>query len=607
MNDQAVVARMLASITHRGPDDQGLWNTEGVCLGHRRLSIIDLSAGGHQPMVTQDGRLALVFNGEIYNYLQLKQELLGLGHQFTSSSDTEVILLGYREWGMGVFQKLRGMWALALFDVQHQRLLLARDPFGIKPLYYSVQNDQLVFASELKALRSIVKHTDPDPRAYATFLTLGYFLAPDTCYQGISKLEPGVVQVWDIMKRMFVERQSVSYGSESVSEQRIKTLDEATQLLEPVLQGSVEAHFVSDVPVGVLFSGGTDSSLIAALARASGKRPTCYYVRFVNDTGPAYAEEIARTLRLPLETLSLQPRDVMDHYERIWGMIDEPTADVSMLPTSLIFQKIKAQGVKVVLSGEGGDEWFGGYLRHASLMNQGVFSSYVSTIEKQLQRLQGMQRSTAFLSAFHRLRQSLALKQDQNLLTRYLLVARTSSVAAWDSLVRERLSALHATHPLRDQIPPNLFLDLCSYLPNDLLVKNDLCSMVSSIEARVPFLDREVAQFVLQRLDPTLLLSPTYQGKALLKSVLARHLPSSLVYRPKKGFGISFREYVIPQFKEDVASALIYHQANAQAFGIPPVTANVFAPKNANWFLQKYPRFAFGLVASWKAFTSTRL
>jgi asparagine synthase (glutamine-hydrolysing) len=542
----------LLHLAHRGPDYEAYTEEGRVTLGHRRLAIIDLSAEGNQPMQSASGRTTITYNGEIYNYQALREILLQKGIKLRTKSDTEVILAGYEFEGVAFFERMRGMWAFAIHDREKQQLVLARDPFGIKPLFYTVRDGATYIASELRCLKRILT-LEPDAKAFGPFYTLGYFPAPTTPYKGVYKMLPGEVRAFnlhDSTSKMLARTSRFAGVAETVSALGV------TDYLDTILTDSVEAHYVADVPVSILLSGGTDSSLIAALSKKLGRTPTAYHVAIEGSPDTPYATAVAQHLNMDLIIEPLTLEALAKQYEKVWSVIDEPTGDYSFIPTSLVFERIKGHA-KVVLSGEGGDEFFGGYFRHKTL---------ASVPERLLAKAYARVVS----------------------LSRYPVGPAADVLAA---LYQDEYDV---------RTPPTLFFDLASYLPNDLLSKSDISSMASSIEVRVPFTDRWVATAAGAAFSA---FGPPTGDKKLLKDVLKRYLPEELVERPKSGFGVSFNRYGLKHFTDDFESACAFHCAHRDAFGLPASLSLLLGVAPARRLvLKKYPRFAFALISNWKYF-----
>jgi asparagine synthase (glutamine-hydrolysing) len=584
----------LRSMAHRGPDDTGIFSDENVTFGHCRLSIIDLSPSGHQPMKDESGDFVLSFNGEIYNFNELKKGLEDNGVVFTGKSDTEVILRGFKKEGKSFFSRLRGMWAIAIYSKKTGKVFLSRDHFGIKPIYYSTKDGVLRFSSELSAIKKLLKDINPNTESYYLFYNLGYFPGVETCYEEIKKVLPGEILTWSIEEKKLSKEFLVLDDNKADT---IESFEDATEAIEKALEGSVEAHFVSDVPVSILLSGGTDSSLIASMSKKLNKNPKAYHISIPGSIDTEYARAVSKHLDLSLMEKEFDESALKSNYDEVLEWIDNPTSDVSVIPTSLVYKLIKGES-KVVLSGEGGDEFFGGYVRH------GIFSEINGL---------GMSRESFINSFFltndfgirwinpflNRIRNYIA-RMRRDMIGLYICFTNTVVFPMDEKKVRRYLANYHNDNFLKNFIPANLFFDLCMYLPDSLLYKNDISSMHSSIEARVPFVDREILLATLA-IPSKFRLSPEYKNKAVLKKILDKYLPHDLVERPKKGFGFSFVKKKF--FADDYERAVKFHLENAEKFGISQNLRKFLERSGHDLVARKFPRFAFSLITNWKIFT----
>ena len=586
-NQEPLIKEGLKSLEHRGPDDKGIFADENITLGHQRLAIIDLSSLGHQPMEIK-GQATITFNGEIYNYRELKQDLIKKGCVFVGSSDTEVILRGFQKEGKSFLAKLRGMWALAIYDVEKSEIVLSRDHLGIKPLYYFIQNNKLSFASEIKALKKLTSSLSPNTENYWEFYNLGYFVGENTSYKEIKKVLPGEVLVWNL-KTYSLQKSFLPLASSAKKEM---SFDQAVAEIDRAIQESVEKHYIADVPVGLLLSGGADSSLLAGISKKIGQKPVCYHLAIPGSIDTEYAREIAKYLDLDLVETNFTKETLNQEYEAMGDWLDQPSSDVSLLPTALVYKSIQ-KGSKVVLSGEGGDELFGGYLRHQKLAGlnkiggvNNVLNSFYSTSNFGLNFINPVVR---------RVQEKLAT----DIIDVYLHNAKTSGFPINDKKIHQKLLDFYNHHPYKNLVPANLFFDQFLYLSDSLMYKNDITSMVSSIEARVPLVDREVLR-VASGLSDKFKLSLLFTNKKILKTILKKYLPEKLVERPKKGFGFSFEKLNASLFLDDYKKATKFHLANAQAFGIDQSLQQILTDSNSPLICQKFPRFAFSLITNHK-------
>lgn len=564
--DLDAVGRMNGTLVHRGPDDEGLFERGPVALAARRLSIIDL-AHGHQPIANEDGSVVVVQNGEIYNYRELQRELEGAGHRFATDCDTEVLVHLYEEHGDSFVGRLRGMFAIALWDDRRQRLLLARDRFGIKPLYYRLVDGELSFASELKAMlaqpgfsRSI------DPEALAAYLAFNSIPAPLTIFSEARKLPQGNLLTWERGELQI--RRYARPGPEAGAEPRQGSADLLAAELREVLADSVRAHLVADVPVGVLLSGGVDSGGIVALASAAADGPLKTFSIGFEEAGfdeLGRARLVAERYGTDHHELILRP-DAVELFPKLVEAFDEPFGDSSALPTYLV-SELAAGEVKVALSGEGGDELFGGYYTYVADLLAPRIGRLAALAAPLAERLPSGDRRVGFdykakrfaraahlppLEAHH------AWKEIFSPATRAALLGARNP--AWDpvDLYRERYAetaGAEALARLQD-------VDLGIYMVDDLLVKTDRSSMAHSLETRVPFLDRKVAEFAFSLPRP--LRVRGFAKKRLLRQALAPLLPQEVVRGRKQGFSVPvaawLRGPLQPFAREVLASANLERQ-----------------------------------------------
>lgn len=564
---ESLVSRMRDRMTHRGPDDAGTWvSSDGTLgLGHRRLSIIDLSPSGHQPMTDGGGTLRIVFNGEIYNYLALREELRGLGHRFTSSSDTEVILEAYREWGLGCVARLNGMFALALYDREKERLLLARDRAGEKPLFYSTGGRSLVFASELKSLMEapgFVRRMDPD--ALNAYLAFGYVPAPHSLLAGVRKLEPGHLAVYDLKARSL--RTEAYWTLPRSSGAPFRSEEQLVEELGELLLDSVRMRLIADVPVGVMLSGGVDSSLVTAMAAKVSSRPVrTFTISFpghaAHDEAP-HAKLVADYFGTEHTALVAEAATV-DLLPVLAKQYDEPLADSSMVPTYLVSRLIR-QHATVALGGDGGDELFAGYHHYDWVHRQVAMRRIVPRPVRALAGAAGAvlpygARGRNFLIAagggIHR---GIALANVLFHRRSRAALLRPSGIAA--TLRPEQEKAL-----LADTTQTPLYqataVDFRTYMVDDILVKVDRASMLTSLEVRAPFLDPRIIELAF-RDTPDSLKAADGGRKILLRKLAARVLPKELDIQRKQGFAIPFDQWFRGEWGRFIESVLLDRAAS---------------------------------------------
>src|SRR5438132_7159566 len=511
--EPATIRRMTGTIVHRGPDDEGYFISGPVGLGFRRLSIIDL-AGGHHPMSDAEETVWIVFNGEIYNYKELRAQLQGKGHQFRTNSDTEVIIHGYKDWGADVFDHLNGMFGLAIWDVQKKRLILARDAMGIKLIYYKVNSGTLTFGSEIRPILAAQKsRPDVDPVALNLFLRFRYTPSPLTIFQGIRKLAPGtmlVVEKGECREERWYKFIPVPFPASKKKEEA------ACELLE-LYRGAVKRHLLSDVPVGVLLSGGLDSGLLLALMNEQGGPWPAYTIGYgesFEDDELTDAAETAALLGARHIRVKLDQTEFECSLPKIVECLEEPIATSSIVPMYFVSQRAR-QDVKVALIGQGPDELFGGYKRHLGIHYGNWWRGLPTGLRSAIGfAVNGLHRNETLKRGAH----SLGI---ENRLTRYQDVFSLSSEATIDGLFRDGLVPERGSNGLiadwrallpqmehTDELGGFQLLEIRSSLPDELLMYADKLSMAHSLEVRVPYLDRTVVEYV-QRLDANLKIRRT--------------------------------------------------------------------------------------------------
>jgi asparagine synthase (glutamine-hydrolysing) len=534
--ERETIVRMARSIAHRGPDDEGFFISGPVGLGFRRLSIIDL-AGGHQPMSDAQETVWVIFNGEIYNYRELRNQLQNKGHQFRTSSDTEVIIHGYKQWGTDVFNHLNGMFGLAIWDVQKERLIVARDAMGIKLIYYKIDKGALTFGSEIRAILAAQEsQPDVDPIALNLFLRFRYTPSPLTIFQGIRKLAPGTMLV--VEKGQCREERWYKFIPTPFSTPKKKE-EAASELLE-LYRGAVKRHLLSDVPVGVLLSGGLDSGLLLALMNEQGGPWPAYTVGYGESFEDDELTDAAVTADL-LGARHVRVRLDQNEFDRalpkIVESLEEPIATSSIVPMYFVSQRAR-QDVKVALIGQGPDELFGGYNRHLGIhygnwwrgLPAGLRSMAGFAVNR-LPRNETLKRGVRSLASNDRLERyqdvfSLAPAETIDGLFRNLPRNGHELVDYW----RDLLPQIEHT----DELGGFQLLEIRCSLPDELLMYADKLSMAHSLEVRVPYLDRTVVEYV-QRLGADLKVRNGTR-KWLHRQVCQNYLPPQILKRKKRGF-----------------------------------------------------------------------
>jgi asparagine synthase (glutamine-hydrolysing) len=574
--------RMIGTLRHRGPDDEGVWTDQRAGLAHARLSIIDLSPAGHQPMASADGNVWITYNGEIYNFAEIRGELAALGYAFRSRSDTEVIVNGWHAWGPRIFSRLRGMFALALWDQRSRRLILARDRIGKKPLYWARTKTGFLFGSEIKALLTWPGLSRmPDLAAIDHYLTLQYVPAPQTCFAAVSKLpaahyltiaaaadgsigEPELVRYWRL------PRAPQSAGARRLRDIRAE--------LVAHLEEAVRLRLVSDVPLGAFLSGGIDSSsVVAMMARAGGGRVKTFSIGFAakeyDET--RYARMVAQRYGTDHEELVIEP-DAMAVVPRLVWHYGEPFADPSAIPTYYVSQLARRR-VTVALTGDGGDECFLGYPRYRAMRyldrldrlprwgREGL-SRLLASVPRPLQRQFKLRQIRAMLQApqdspARRYAPTIASFADRDKLEGYGDAMREVSSGS----VLDRLDPYFAeTEGLAAGANR---ADIHTYLPDDLMTKVDVASMAHGLESRSPLLDHVLLEWAAELPEGIKMAGGV--TKALFKSAMAPFLPREIRHRPKRGFGCPIDRWFRGELKEFAYDTLLSQSARERGLFQP--------------------------------------
>jgi len=559
---------MNESQFHRGPDEGGLHIEAGLGLGHRRLSIIDLSSG-QQPMHSADGNVVLTYNGEVYNFPELRKELEGLGYTFKTHCDTEVIVYAWQAWGEDCVLHLRGMFAFAIWDRDKQTLFLARDRLGIKPLFYSpLKNGQFIFSSELKALKEHPELSkEIEPTAIEEYFGFGYIPEPKTIYKDVYKLEPGYCLS---LKRGVEKCQPRQYWDVKLETKHQGSEQELGEELISRLREAVDIRTVADVPLGAFLSGGVDSSaIVAMMAELSDKPVNTCSISFGDPkfNESQFAAQVAERYHTDHRVEQVDPDDfsLIDH---LAGIYDEPYADSSALPTYRVCELAKKQAT-VVLSGDGGDENLAGYRRYRwhtyedrmrSLLPDGIRmplfglagqiypkADWAPKIFRAKSTLESIGRSSVE-GYFHSV--SVQSNQLRNLLFSDQLKSDLQGYQAVEVFKKHLKNA-----PTEDAMSMVQYLDMKTYLPGDILTKVDRASMANSLEVRVPLLDHQLVEW-MAGLNPDLKLK-NREGKYIFKKSLESHLPNDILYRPKMGFSIPLASWFRGPLKGKVNDALL--------------------------------------------------
>ena len=598
---QATVQRMALTIQHRGPDDSGEWvdAEAGLALGFRRLAIVDLSPTGRQPMLSADGRYVIVFNGEVYNFIELRAELSALGHSFRGTSDTEVMLAAVCQWGLKTaVSRFNGMFAFALWDRQQRCLHLVRDRIGIKPLYYGWSGGVFLFGSELKPMRSHPAFAAEINRdALALYLRHNYIPEPYSIYQHIHKLPPGSFLTIGQAELNTPFTPQSYWSARQMAEQGmanpIQANDaEAVAALDTLLRDSIQQRMIADVPLGAFLSGGVDSSTVVAIMQAVSSRPVKTFSIGFHELGyneAKYAAQVARHLETDHTELYVTPEAARAVIPRLPALYDEPFADSSQIPTFLV-SELARRHVTVSLSGDGGDELFGGYnrydwgqriwrsvgwipgsLRRALLrpLNKIRSESWVNMVKTIGPFLPTAAHQPLFADKIQKLIEILDVDSPQELYLRLISLWKYPEMVVLDGHeILTTLTDRSQWADLPDFMCWMMYMDLMTYLPGDILTKVDRASMGVSLEGRVPLLDdHRVAEFAWRL--PMHFKIRDGQSKWLLRQVLYQYVPADLIERPKMGFAIPIDAWLRGPLRDWAESFLAEDRLRREGFFDP--------------------------------------
>lgn len=542
--------QMNNTMYHRGPDDYGIWERQqeeyGVGFAQRRLSILDLSEMGHQPMVSEDGGIVITYNGEVYNYMQLREELKDKGYRFRSNCDTEVIIAAYQEWGYECFSKFNGMFAIAIYDEKRESIILARDRMGKKPLYYYKKGVDFVFGSELKPLMKypyFCKEIRYDLIGH--YMCNKYISAPETIFCNTYKMEPGSYLIYH-KGEIQIQRYWNLIDIWSNTEKSITDLMEAKQQLKQLLRDSVAKRLIADVPVGTFLSGGIDSTLITAIAQeVSDTSIDSFTIGFYDDerNEAPYAAEIAKHIGTHHHEMYMKEEQILDMLHQLSVYYDEPFSDSSQLPSMLVSQ-MAAEEVTVVLSGDGGDELFCGY----KMYDWAWIAQHLDFLGAIENRMPWNKRILPYLPmelrAFIQNREQAV--KSQLYVDVMIEEVRKILVPGVTNVKYSHETNIH-TKNLQEK---RMLLDMVTYLPDEILAKMDRASMKYSLEVRCPLLDYRIPEWSFQVSHD--LKYHHFEKKYLLKELAYEYVPQRLLDRPKKGFGVPLRKWLRTVLRKDI-------------------------------------------------------
>ncbi len=547
---KSILKKMTDIISHRGPDGEGFFVKGNIGLGHRRLSIIDLDTGD-QPMLNDDGSIVLVFNGEIYNYIELRNELKKLGHEFTTLSDTEVIIRAYEQWGYDCQNKFNGMWAFALWDARKQELFLSRDRIGEKPLHYTEYKNSFIFASEIKSLFKYGIPKIPRLEMLEVYLNLTNIPAPHTFYSNIKKLKPGhylIIQGSQISEQKYwelprIDEQNMLRDKRAIYEE-----------FEELFINSIKIRMRSDVPYGAFLSGGLDSSAIVALMAGISSHPVQTFTIGFDEKSfdeSSLAQDVADSFRTNHTRGTVSPDDFNDVLRKVVFHYDEPFGDSSAIPMGHV-ARLASEKVKMVLTGDGGDEVLSGYPAYQGLKFAGLYNKLPGIIARGLPTLLSLAVNNLNGDIRYKLNRIVNVLYTSNLSfqNRYLekntkvgLKTIKKLVHSIDDIIpiEDYMSDVLASIPAKDDFYKLMYFHFMHNLPNDFLVKVDRMSMAYSLETRVPFLDHRLIEFMFQ-VDKNIKMQG-WERKSILRGTVGKLLPKSILQASKKGFSIPVREW----------------------------------------------------------------
>lgn len=611
-----LIQEMAELIAHRGPDDHGFWEDAGrqVALGHTRLSIIDLRPEGRQPLQNETGTIQLVCNGEIYNYKQLRTELIDKGHHFSSYSDSEVLVHLYEQYGPDMLSRLNGIFSFTIYDCEKDVLFCARDQLGVKPFYYSQTADLFVFASELKSLLAVPQiPKDIDPITVHNTLTFLWSPSPSTMFKSIRKLEAGFAL---IVKNGRIKRHWRYYDIPYNEGDCISSEAEATKLLQSQLYRAVERQLMSDVPVGAFLSGGLDSSSVVAMMKKimPGERPKCYTISFagnkqydgyVNDL--PYAQKAAQHLDVDLEEVVINA-SIVDNIEKMIYFLDEPQADLAPLNIMLICQKAREQGIKVLLSGAGGDDILSGYRRHKALF----LERYWNWLPVQLRHLisRGTQLVPVDWPALRKLRklfENAHLPAEQRLISYFFWINQNRANSLYTDAMRQELAGYNSFVPMHNHLAniPDvksslnrmLYLECKTFLPDHNLNYTDKMGMASGIEVRVPLLDVDLVR-LCARMSPKLKQNKLV-GKYIFRKAMEPFLPHEVIYRPKSAIPGPLRTWLLNDLREMVNESLSTERIKRRGWFDTKAVQKLIEDNEAMKIDASYPIWAMVSMEIW--------
>lgn len=618
-----IIVDMRDTMTAGGPDDAGIYvdKDRGLAFGHRRLSILDLSLNGHQPMCNDDGSLWITYNGEVYNFIEIRNELEQKGYKFRSQSDTEVVLKAYEQWGIDCLHKFRGMWAFAIWDKRNQELTLCRDRVGVKPLYWYYKDGLLMFASELKSFHQHPQfHKELDMTALSLYLQYGYITSPYSIFKYTYKLEPGHYLVIDkggnISKEQYWSAEQFFIKGYRERESWLKKSEDViADELEEILTESFKLRMVSDVPVGMFLSGGVDSSLVTAVLQKEYSTPLRTFTIGFNEKDyneAVWAKQVATHLDTEHIELYCTPEDAFEIIPKLPELYDEPFGDSSAIPTFLV-SKLTRQQVKVSLSADGGDELFCGYTKYWILgdrlrkINAIPFSMTLShclhlinpdlaaCIYERLSFI--LPKWDNFKDKYIKLKNILKVKDETgqiDMADKFFLEEELLNLGLKD--ISNQAFKMNKTK--LDFMSKMMLFDITTYMADDILVKVDRATMGVSLEGREPFLDNKVLEYVFQM--PAEFKYRNNESKYILRKILYKYVPRVLIERPKHGFGIPIYDWFRHELRQLLTNYLDYERVKKEGIFNPIVVKSLLEAYLNNRGISAHKLWFLLMFQMWK-------
>ena len=611
-----ILEKILNQITHRGPDDQGVYENKDYKIGlaHTRLSIQDLSSNGHQPMSSDDGKVVLVYNGELYNFKELRSELEKKGKKFKSYSDTEVLLKLYLLEGQKMLSKLNGIFTFAIWDQRDKTLLLARDNFGVKPLYYLSLNDNFFFASEIKALIPFLeKYKILNFDALNRYLTYLWCPGKETPLKYVFKLLPGEALIITEGK---IKKSWKWYYPPVFNKEPKKFMSKEKAILSTRrhLRNAVNRQMIADVPVGAFLSGGLDSSAVVAFAREQNKNIHCFtiesqggYEKGDTDDLP-YAKKVAKHLNVPLDIVKISSDKMVSDIEKMIKILDEPIVDPAALNVFYISELARKNGIKVLLSGAGGDDIFTGYRRHNALMHEYLWRWLPHKLQVFLSNTSSkFNQKNNFIRRLTKMFKVANLDGDESIVSYFSWNERNDIKKLFTSEFKSKLKNSIASSTMIEylnQIPKDtskldrmLSLEQQFFLADHNLLYTDRMSMASGVEVRVPFLDKDLVEFVFN--VPDQYKQRGIEGKWILKKALESYLPNDIIYRPKTGFGVPLRKWMRNELREYVGENLSFESIKNRGLFNPKAVRMLIEDNDKGKIDASYTLFSLLCIEIW--------